>query len=673
MKSMKTKLIIYFSILILSISVVLGYISLRTVRQAVTSEVEEALVLLAEEGSRLTATRMEVHYTYLEGLASRERISNPESDLETKIAILLEEVEKTENFLRIGISDLKGNLYLSDSYGIRGSIVDVSEREYYHDSLSGKRGLLPPAISVNVDDHGALIVVYSVPVTYENSIVGVLVAVADANFLNILSDDMGFGDQGYAYIIDGNGIVIAHPNRDRVVNQFNPILEVESNRELTSLAHQFQQMLEEKRGVNSYSFEGNDIYAGYAGVQGTDWIMVITANEEEVMDALPRLQRNIALMVFIILIISIIVCYLIGSSITKPVIATVKHGEKIAALDITEDVPEVFLRRRDEIGTLAAGFQNITDNLREFVRQLADTSQLVAASSQQLTATSQQSATAAEEVARTIEEIARGATDQAKDTEIGVLHINELGGLIEKDQQYIQQLNLSTEEVDNLKNQGFEILKDLVAKTKVNNESTKEIYAIIVNTNDSAEKIEIASQMIRSIAEQTNLLALNAAIEAARAGEAGRGFAVVAEEIRKLAEQSNQFTTEIASIIEELTSKTTHAVTTMQEVEKIVASQGESVEMTNRKFEGIATAIEKIKKAIDIINQSSKTMAGKKNEIVGIIENLSAISEENAAGTEEASAAVEEQTASMEEIANASEGLAKIAEEMQRNINQFKI
>ncbi|MEJ8554733.1 hypothetical protein [Tepidibacter sp. Z1-5] len=95
--------------------------------------------------------------------------------------------------------------------------------------------------------------------------------------------------------------------------------------------------------------------------------------------------------------------------------------------------------------------------------------------------------------------------------------------------------------------------------------------------------------------------------------------------------------------------------------------------MTNQKFEGIAIAIEKMKKAIDIINESGHEMETKKDQIIEIIESLSAISDENAAVTEEVSASVEEQTASMEQITNASETLAKLAEEMQSSISKFRL
>lgn len=341
--------------------------------------------------------------------------------------------------------------------------------------------------------------------------------------------------------------------------------------------------------------------------------------------------------------------------------------------DFSVSIPEELLNRKDEFGDISQSVSIMQNSVRDIIRDVLDKSQLVAAHSEELTATTYESTKVADEISKAIENIAAGASEQAKDTEQGFDATIELGDAVVNNTNRMEALNLLVEKVNTLKDEGLELVKDLVAKAEISNKSSKEIKEVINTTNNSAEQISVASEMIKSIAEQTNLLALNAAIEAARAGDAGRGFAVVADEIRKLAEQSNKFTGEISSIISGLIEQSAIAVEAVEELEDAINTQNISVDMTSNKFDGIADSIEEMKESINIVAEAGKEMVAKKEYIAEIMENLSSVSQEYAAVSEEASASVEEQTASMIEIANASEELSNIAEELNTQVEKFKI
>lgn len=674
MKSIKIKMMLVMVLVVALISGILAATSISTASKALVDRSIQALEDLAGEGAIIAEARIDAQFTYLEGLAKIQRLHDPQADLDAKMDILLEETEKS-GFLRIGVSDLQGNLYLSDSYGIGGSVVDISEREYYHTSMDGQRAIMIPSVSVNPDDGGNVIMVYSVPLTFNNRIVGVLVAVGDGNFLSQIVDDMGYGESGYGYIIDQKGTIIGHPRRELVIEAFNPIEAVKNDPSIQPLASLFETIVREKQGHGDYFFNDLQIYAGFAPIANTEWVLAVVAEENEMLAEANAMRNLLIILAVVMVLMGALIAGFVGSSFASPIVELQKIIDRLANFDLTIEKNEKirkYAARQDEIGQITTSLSIMQDNLTRLIKEIYDDADQVAASAEELTSTSQQSASAANEVAKTIEEIAKGAGDQAKETETGAISVNQLGQTIEKDQQLLAGMNDAVQKVDSLKDEGLSTMEDLVTKTQQSKQATQEVHQVILETSSSAEKIETASVMIRSIAEQTNLLALNAAIEAARAGEAGRGFAVVADEIRKLAEQSNRFTDEIASIVDELSGKVARAVTTMETVEKIVSEQRQSVESTHDKFEGITQAIDLIKKSLDDLNSAGKEMEEKKEVIIQIIENLSAISQENAAGTQEASASVEEQTAAMDEIANTSEELAKLAVEMQSAVSRFK-
>lgn len=674
MKSIKAKMVLVIMLVVVLLAGSLSVISIRTATRAVVEEANRGLMLLASEGADVAAARIDSQFVYLEGLTKLERLSNPDGDLEVKMRLLQQEAANS-NFVRIGVTDLSGNLYLSDSYGIGGNIVDVSERAYYHLSLEGQRAIMTPTVSVNPDDQGNLVMVYSVPLRYGGRIVGVLVAVGDGAFLSDLVQDMGYGQNGYAYIINQTGTVIGHPRRELVIDQYNPVEAAQEDSSLAPLAGLITQILEEKAGTGSYFFNQLNVHAGYAPIPATDWFLAVVAEESELMAGVTAMRGMLAAVALGMIVIGVILAVVVGGSFARPIIEIQKIIDRMAAYDFSIEENQGlyrYQRQQDEIGNTLRSMSVMQKNLVALVQDINDKSNQVAAASEELTSTSLEAATAASEVAKTIEEIAQGAVDQAKETENGAVSVHQLGQSIDHDLQLVGEVNQAADTVDRLKNEGIETMTDLVNKTDTSRSTIENVHRVISETNVSTEKIKAASTMIRNIAEQTNLLALNAAIEAARAGDAGRGFAVVADEIRKLAEQSNQFTDEIAAVITELSEKVGAAVDAMAKVSHMMNQQTAGVENTNTRFVGISDAIESMKDSLKRLNESGAEMTIKKENIVSTIESLSAISEENAAGSQEASASVEEQTAAMDEIAGTSEDLAKLAQEMQEAVARFK-
>ncbi len=372
---------------------------------------------------------------------------------------------------------------------------------------------------------------------------------------------------------------------------------------------------------------------------------------------------------------SILILVLLDYIVLNPLKKVLKIVEALSHYNLSKIVDNEALRygkRGDEMGILVKALMALQESFSSIIQNVHSSSQEVSSASVSLKEKSQQSLHTSEEVSRAINEISRGAYEQAKDVEVGVVGINELGEILDTDRQLLLRLVDFSQEVNALKDDGFRILTELTEKNQLGRQKSNETRELIINTNTAAEKIVLASEMIRNIAEQTNLLALNAAIEAARAGDAGRGFAVVAEEIRKLAEQSNEFTNEIAAVIEDLSNKTNEAVSNTEAMSNVVDSQTDSLNRTNQKFEGIAATIEKMQSVIADMNSSSQNMELKKESIISIMENLSAISEENAAATEEASASVEAQVSSIEANLNSSEVLSVLSEKMQEFILKFK-
>lgn len=651
--------------IVLMVSLTIGLIATIYSADALLNAQEESIQQIAHESSQRVKEILSKRLDVLTELAGDSSIVSMDWSIQKKA---LETRADRLEYLDLAVVTPDGTA----TYALSGETAQLGDREYVKKALAGESNVSDVIISKVTNSP---VIMYAAPIKSNDTIVGVLIGRRDGVALNDITDEIGIGKRGYAFVIGTDSTFFSHPNRDLVLTQTNVYKQIEENGALKDFGIKLKELGIGKAGIVKYNYDGDRRFSAMAPIEGTSWTLGIGNYESDVLEPINTLTLFLMIVVSVIVVIGIIIGLIVGNRISKPIISLKNSLQRISNYDLTPSTSKYeasILKKHDEIGAIGIALETMRGNITDLVKVVAENSEQVAASSQELTSTTEQTAQAANEVARTIEEISTGANDQARETESGSMNIHTLSELMAKEHQFISELNSAVKDVNSLKNKGLEAIQDLSQKNSQSSKATQDIHSVILETNKSAEKIESASNMIKSIADQTNLLSLNAAIEAARAGEAGRGFAVVAEEIRELAEQSKRFTDEISVIIQDLSNKTETSVKSIEAVGEIMKSQTISVTNTSDKFEGINQALEKMKNIIENLNSAGNEMNVKKEEIVDTIENLSAISEENAAGTQEASASVEEQTASMLEIANASESLAKLAQELQFEIQKFK-
>jgi methyl-accepting chemotaxis protein len=328
---------------------------------------------------------------------------------------------------------------------------------------------------------------------------------------------------------------------------------------------------------------------------------------------------------------------------------------------------------RDANETSTGAYNRMVDGLRELISDVSTAAGTVSASSQQMAGTADEAGRAVGEIAHAIGEVAHGAEAQVRSVANSRALSDELSEASQTSATTAEATAAAVARARELATQGAAAAQDATEAMVSVRSASDDATTTIRDLGRRSEEITGIVSTITGIAEQTNLLALNAAIEAARAGEQGRGFAVVAEEVRKLAEESQEAAATIAGLIEEIQRETQRAVavvetgatrteqgaTTVQQAGETFLELGASVEETGRRMEEIATAIQSIASASDRMREQMDEVAD--------------VAERSSASTEQVSASSQQTSASAQEIAASAQHLAQTAATLEELVGRFTL
>ncbi len=578
---------------------------------------------------------------------------------ETIVPYLNAELKNAKIYESLLVLDGNGNYF--DYNGETGNLV---EREYFKRSIKGETFVSDPVVSKKTNK---LVVAVSTPIRTENRIVGVLVALINIEEIEKMILEIKAGATGYAYVIRGDGIIIVHPNKE-LVNKVSSMNDPNAPQELKSAT---DMMTKGEQGIVSYSYLGTNKYLAYAPIPGYNWAIGVNVPSSEVKEKLNTFTWTAISTSFVVLIIAVIVVLIVATRIAKPLKQLKDAAVCIADGDLS--LTNINISSKDEIGQLAHAFETMVSNLRGLAQHINGSSEQVAASSQELTANAEQLAQVAGQVSTSITSTAQGVGEQ-------VVIVDKALLLVEKIADGARQEATKTGDVINITTQavkaaevGNKAVESAISQMNSIRQTVDNSAQVVAELGEQSKEIGQIVETISGIAGQTNLLALNAAIEAARAGEQGRGFAVVAEEVRKLAEQSQEAAKQIATLIGDIQSKTDKAVTAMANGTQEVKRGSEVVDQAGKSFSDIDL---QIKKAAAIAQEAAKGMqqlAGSSQQVFDSMKEVECVSREISSQTQSISAATEEQLASMEEISASSQYLAQLAEQLQGAVNKFKL
>ena len=419
--------------------------------------------------------------------------------------------------------------------------------------------------------------------------------------------------------------------------------------------------------------EQSDVYKRMSDIleeDKADSVRLARAEMAHSEDVFSGVKTTTLIALIIVVVLSVITLVLLLRSIKNSVDTILEGARHIAAGDLRS---KIMLDGDDEFAHIAHQFNTMVESMQKMIRKIKATATDVAGSSEELTANANQSAQVTQNVAQSITEVAEAAEKQMSIVTKSSATIDDFQHGLEEVITNQRHAREQTQATAQKATEGNSFVQSTVEQMNSIAQTVQQTGEIVGKLGERSKEIGNIVEIISNISGQTNLLALNAAIEAARAGEHGRGFAVVAEEVRKLAEESQNASQKISDLIQSIQAETSQAVASMEEGRREAEKGKENVTATGESFSEILSMIGDVKKASLAVSERVLQLREDMSTIVDGMGEVDTSAKGIGSESQNVSAATEEQAAGMEEIASSSRSLANMANDLQTETDKFKV
>lgn len=633
------------------------------------------------------ATFLEGAYGITEELSVNPSILTMETDVQTPI---LEDCVRRNPYLEL--------LYIQGKDGMQtgrssGELADRSTRWWFVQTVEEQKAFVSKSYySVNTGMPCASIFF---PMYQEEAFVGVFAVDLRLDYLQSLIEEFSDVENGeYSFVIDGEGVVVAHPDSTQIEELYNyklmtktvsskdaagqPLVDADGNimteEQPISVSEDYQKIISDVMAGNTGSCEmrneGESYIVSYASItlkgESDSWSVITLHREKAAMAPVYRIIAVAAAVALVVIALAILVTALLARKLTMPIVSITDLIGNASDGDFTVQAVE---NSKNEIGILAKSFNKMTGKISAILTKIAIITGQVVENANYL----KQIEEGMDAASRAVREISEGSEEQDTDVQQVVLQEEELGNKFEQLQQKSGILLANAQSTIASGESGMQSVEELKKQNETASRGMAEAYTRIVALEEQSQKISGILSTIDEISSQTELLALNASIEAARAGEHGRGFSVVAESIGKLAADSSAATADIEKIIKELCRDISDTVANIEAIRAGVDGQTQAVDKVQETFADFRMLAEKTRESVGSMEELIVEMHQCDRSVVSAVERIRNISANTEELTRRVADSLEEQLGGIRTVAHHIDNLSKVSEEMEQEMTKFKL